>query len=300
MSLSHVGASDPKQWLLVGLFPVFLGLAALEARHFRGTGIYHWRDSLASATLGGCYLLSELLLYPLFVWTVFDWVYGLAPFRIPMNPATFLLLYIAVDFLFYVYHRTSHRVRWFWATHCVHHASEQMNFTTAMRQSALYALALAWLFFLPLSYLGFPREWIFFALALNLAYQFFLHTQWIDRLPAPIEWLFNTPSHHRVHHGRNARYLDRNYGGTFIVFDRLLGTFTPEDPAEQPEYGITRQVHSYNPVYLTVHEWIDLFRDVARPGRIRERLRHFWAPPDWQRPAPTQVPIGSAFAGVEK
>jgi sterol desaturase/sphingolipid hydroxylase (fatty acid hydroxylase superfamily) len=281
--LEHLAISDPKQWVLVILFPVFLALAAAEAIHVRGTAIYKWRDSLASATLGGGYLVTELVLYPLFVWTVFDWVHGLSPLRIETSLASFVLLYIAVDFLFYVYHRTSHRVRWFWATHCVHHASEHMNFTTAMRQSALYPLAMAWIFFLPLAVAGFDREWIFFALALNLAYQFFLHTQCVGKLPAPIEWLFNTPSHHRVHHGRNDRYIDRNYGGTFIVFDRLFGTFTPEDENEKAEYGITRQVHSYNPIYLTLHEWIDMLRDVARPGPLAARLKHLWAPPEWQR-----------------
>ncbi len=281
--IEHVVASDPKQWVLVILFPVFLAIAAAEAIRVRGTGIYKWQDSAASAVLGGAYLISEVLLYPLFVWAIFDRVRELSPFRVEISITSFVLLYIAVDFLFYTYHRTSHRVRLFWATHCVHHASERMNFTTAMRQSALYPLALAWLFFLPLAYAGFDREWIFFALALNLGYQFFLHTQCIGRLPAPIEWLFNTPSHHRVHHGRNARYIDRNFGGTFIVFDRLFDTFTPEADNEKPEYGITRQVHSYNPVYLTLHEWIDLLRDVARPGPLATRLKHLWAPPEWQR-----------------
>ncbi len=281
--LDYVASIDPKQWVLFALFPVFLTLAAAEAIHFRGTAIYKWQDSLASVALGASYLLFEVALYALFVWTIFDWAHGLSPFHIDMSAGWFVVLYVAVDLLFYAYHRTAHRVRWFWATHCVHHSSEHMNFTTAMRQSALYPLAMVWAFFLPLALAGFEREWIFFALALNLAYQFFLHTQWLGRLPAPVEWLFNTPSHHRVHHGRNDRYIDRNFGGTFIVFDRLFGTFTPEDAAENPDYGITRQVYSYNPVYLTMHEWIDMFRDVAKPGPLSVRLKHMWGPPEWRR-----------------
>ncbi len=274
---------DPKQWLLFALLPLFLLLAATEWWHFRGTRIYSLKDSLASVALGVSYLVFELAFYALFVWAIYDWVYGFHLVTIDVGVVSFLVLYVAVDFLFYVYHRTAHRVRWFWASHCVHHASEHMNFTTAMRQSAVYPLAFVWAFFLPLSLAGYPREWIFFALALNLAYQFFLHTQWLDRLPAPLEWLFNTPSHHRVHHGRNERYIDRNYGGTLIIFDRLLGTFTEEDPAEKPDYGITRQVYSFNPVWLTLHEWIDMGRDIARPGVLGQRLKHLWAPPDWQR-----------------
>lgn len=280
----QLSAIDPKQWLLFILFPVFVLVAATEAWHFRGTTVYKLKDTVASVTLGASYLIFELVLYGLFVWAIFDWVYQHRLMTVQINAVSFFLLYLAVDFLFYIYHRTAHRVRWFWASHCVHHASEHMNFTTAMRQSALYPLAFVWMFFLPLTVLGYEKEWIFFALALNLAYQYFIHTQWIDKFPQPIEWLFNTPSHHRVHHGRNDRYIDRNYGGTLIVFDRLFGTFTEEDPQEQPDYGITRQIYSYNPVWLTLHEWVDLYRDMAAPGPIWQRAKHLWAPPDWQRP----------------
>jgi sterol desaturase/sphingolipid hydroxylase (fatty acid hydroxylase superfamily) len=281
--MAQLYSADTKQWLLFGLFPVFLLLAGAEWWHYRGTEIYKLEDSLASASLGASYLVFELVLYALFVWSIYDWVYQFRLATIDIGPVSFCLLYLAVDFLFYVYHRTAHQVRWFWASHCVHHASEHMNFTTAMRQSALYPLAFVWAFFLPLSLIGYEREWIFFALAINLAYQFFLHTQWIDKLPQPVEWLFNTPSHHRVHHGRNPGYIDRNYGGTLIIFDRLLGTFTEEDPREKPEYGITRQVYSYNPVWLTLHEWLDMFGDMRKPGPVKLRLKHLWASPEWQR-----------------
>ncbi len=281
--LAPLSAIDPKQWLLFALFPFFLLVAALEYWHFRGTPVYRLKDTLASATLGVSYLVFEVLLYALFVWAIFDWSYQYRLWTIEINALSFVVLYLLVDLLFYVYHRTAHRVRWFWASHCVHHASEHMNFTTAMRQSTLYPLAFVWAFFLPLSFLGFAREWIFFALALNLAYQYFIHTQWVDKLPKPIEWLFNTPSHHRVHHGRNDRYIDRNYGGTLIIFDRLFGTFTEEDPAERPDYGLARPVYSYNPVWLTLHECVHMFRDMAAAGPWHQRLKHLWAPPDWQR-----------------
>jgi len=274
---------DAKQWLLFGLFPVFLLVAGVEFWHFRGSAVYKLEDSVASIVLGASYLVFEVLLYALFVWSIYDWVYQYRIATIEMSALWFVVLYVLVDFLFFVYHFIAHHVRFFWATHCVHHASEHMNFTTAMRQSTLYPLAAVWAFFLPLALLGFEREWIFFALALNLAYQFFLHTQWVGKLPRPVEWLFNTPSHHRVHHGRNPRYIDRNFGGTLIIFDRLFGTFAAEDPDEKPEYGITRQVYSFNPVELTIHEWRDLWRDISQSGSLAVRLKHLWAGPEWQR-----------------
>ncbi len=274
---------DAKQWLLFALFPVFLLMAGVEFWHFRGSAVYKLEDSVASIVLGASYLIFEVLLYALFVWSIYDWVYQYRIATIEMNALSFAVLYVLVDFLFFVYHFVAHHVRFFWATHCVHHASEYMNFTTAMRQSTLYPLAAIWAFFLPAALLGFEREWIFFVLALNLAYQFFLHTQWVGKLPRPVEWLFNTPSHHRVHHGRNPRYIDRNFGGTLIVFDRMFGTFAAEDPDEKPDYGITRQVYSFNPVELTIHEWRDLWRDMSQSGSLAVRLKHLWAGPEWRR-----------------
>lgn len=281
--LAWLTGIDPKQWLLFALFPLFLFVAALEAWHFRGTQIYNWQDSAASMALGTSYLVGEVLLYALFVWGIYDWCYQFRLTTIDITAWSFLALFLLVDFCFWVYHVTAHKVRFFWATHCVHHASEKMNFTTAMRQSALYPLAAIWAFFLPLTFLGFEREWIFFTLACNLAYQFFIHTQWIDKLPAWFEFVFNTPSHHRVHHGRNELYIDRNFGGTLILFDRLFGTFQAENSDEKPDYGITRQIHSYNPVILVVHEWRDMFRDVLRPGPWGQRLKHLWGRPEWTR-----------------
>jgi len=277
-------AADWKQLLLVGMMPLFALTIVVEAWRFRHTDLYSLKDSLASMTLGGSYVLLEVVVHALFVYALLDWAYGFRLMDIPINGWTFAGLFVLVDLLFYVYHRTSHKVRWFWATHVVHHASEHMNFTTAARQSTLYAFSGAFLFFLPAALLGFAPEWGLFALALNLSYQWFIHTQWVKKLPRPIEFIFNTPSHHRVHHGRNPEYIDTNFGGMLIIWDRLFGTFVEERDDLAPEYGITRQIHSYNPITLTLHEFIDLFRDVARPGPLWLRLKHLWATPEWQRP----------------
>lgn len=293
-------AADAKQLLLVSMMPVFLLTIVAEYWRFRHTDIYDLKDSLASMTLGSSYVLLEVVIYALFVYHLMAWGYSHRLMDIPINGWTFALLFILVDLLFYAYHRTSHRVRWFWATHVVHHASEHMNFTTAARQSTLYAFSGAFLFFLPVAFMGFAPEWGLFALALNLSYQWFLHTQWIRKLPRPIEFIFNTPSHHRVHHGRNEEYIDRNFGGTLIIWDRLFGTFVEEREDLPPEYGITRQVYSYNPVWLTLHEWVDLARDMARPGPLWQRLAHLWMPPEWQRAAPEKQARANEAASMPR
>lgn len=287
-AISAYEAADAKALFLVAMLPIFALTIVLEAWRFRGTDIYSLKDSMASMTLGASYVLLEVVVNALFVYAVLDWVYSYRVMTISMNAWTFLLLFVLVDFLFYVYHYTAHKVRWFWATHVVHHASEHMNFTTAGRQSTLYAFSGLFLFFLPAALLGFAPEWGLFALAVNLSYQWFIHTQWVKKLPRVIEFIFNTPSHHRVHHGRNPEYIDRNFGGTLIIWDRLFGTFVEEREDLPPEYGITRQIHSYSPVTLTLHEFIALFRDMAQPGPLWLRLKHLWATPEWQRPEATE------------
>lgn len=286
--------TDAKDWFLLGLIPLFALTVAIEWLALRKRpGVFTLRDSLASMNVGGLYLVGDLLLLVFAVVPALHVVYAHRIATIPITGWTFAALYVAVDFSFYVFHRASHRIRWFWCAHVVHHASEHMNFTTAMRQSLFYNVAGQWLFFAPLVWLGFEPVWVVFALSLDLGFQFFLHTQGVVKLPAAIEFIFNTPSHHRAHHGRNPVYIDRNYGGTFIVFDRLFGSFVPEDTEREPvDYGIVRQVHSDNPLWLNLHEWVDMFTDARRPGTLSQRLKHLWAPPEWERPgmAPAAQP----------
>jgi sterol desaturase/sphingolipid hydroxylase (fatty acid hydroxylase superfamily) len=289
-ALTH---ADWREMILFALSPVFalaLGLEwwratrqpAMAPRRSDARPVYGGADTQTSIALGGTYNLIELAWLSLLIWPAMDAVAKVGLPRLDMTLTGFVLLYVAVDALYYAFHRASHRIRWFWCAHVVHHGSEHMNLSTAMRQSWLYAFAGHWLFYLPLVWIGVDPRWVWAALSLNLAYQFFVHTQMVDKLPAPIEWLFNTPSHHRAHHGRNPRYIDCNYGGTFIVFDRLFGSFVPE--TEAVDYGLVHPVHSANPLWLTVQEWVAMARDVARPGPWTERLKHLWAPPEWQRP----------------
>lgn len=272
---------DPRDWLLLLLSPLFMLFVAAEWWRWRKTSIYDWRDSLNSLNIGGSYLLLDVLLVIFAVLPVMNWIYTHRLLTATITPWSFAALYFGVDFCYYLFHRASHRIRWFWCAHVVHHGSEHMNFTTAMRQSWFYTFAGNWLFYTPMVWLGFEPRWVLLALSINLAYQFFVHTQWVDKLPAALEFIFNTPSHHRAHHGRNPQYIDRNYGGTLIIFDRLFGTFVNED--EAVDYGLVHPVSGNNLLWLNAHEWVALFRDISQPDSWWMKFKHAWAPPEWRR-----------------
>lgn len=281
----HSPDVDWKQVILIGASPIFLIAFAIEWRVMRGRGRreqFFWKDVLANVNLGGAYQLFELVAYVFFTAAAVGWIYRHRLFDFPVNGWTILPLFIAEEFCYYWYHRTSHRVRWFWSAHVVHHSGERMNMTTAMRQSLLYSITGWWLFFMPMVVLGVPPAVVFVLYACNLVYQFFIHTESVGRLHPAIEYVFNTPSAHRVHHGRNPQYIDKNYGGVLIVFDRWFGTYEPE--GEKVEYGIaTRQPRSFNLLTLNFHEFIDMWKDVLRPGPLPQRLKHLVMPPEWTR-----------------
>ena len=287
MALLVIEKLSSSQLLMMLALPLVLGLAAVEWFHFRGTDKYNIRDSAASLVMGASYVLvSEGLVLALLVYPAYDWIYNYRLFTQSTTPLSILGLFMLVDFLFYLFHLAAHRIRFLWGVHEVHHASEHFNFTVAFRQSMLYAFVGVYLFFVPALLLGFPPHWVLLMLAANLVFQIFPHTQWFGRFPAPIEWLLNTPSNHRVHHGRNPRYVDRNMGGVLMVWDHLFGTYAAEDPDEAPEYGVVALKGSspgYNPITLTLREYRDMLRDMAAPGPLSQRLKHLWAPPEWQR-----------------
>jgi len=277
---------DWKQVLLIGMSPIFLLAFAIEWQVMKGRGQreqFYWKDIAANLSLGGAYQVFELVAHALFTAAAVTWFYQHRLFDIPVNLWTLPLMLLGVEFCYYWFHRTSHRVRWFWSAHVVHHSGERMNMTTAMRQSLLYSITGWWLFFMPLVLLGVSPAVVFFLYAVDLSYQYFVHTESVKKLHPWIEYFFITPSHHRVHHGRNRQYIDRNFGGILIIFDRLFGSFEPE--VEKVDYGIPRQVKSYNFIVLNFHEFIDMWKDVLRPGPLLTRLKHLWAPPEWTREA---------------
>lgn len=275
---------DWKQVFLIGMTPIFLIALVLEfgMQKKRGRGDqFPLKEIVANLSLGAGYQIAEALMWLAINGAIFAWVYQHRLFDIPVNGWTILPIFVLVEFCYYWFHRSSHRIRWFWAAHVPHHSGEVMNFSTAMRQSLLNAFVGIYVFYLPPVVLGVPPAVVMFCLAVDLAYQYFVHTESVSRLPAWCEYIFNTPSNHRVHHGRNARYIDKNYGGVLIIFDRWFGTWEPE--TEAVDYGIPSQIKSYNFLVLNLHEFVDLWRDVLAPGPLRQRLKHFWMPPDWRR-----------------
>jgi sterol desaturase/sphingolipid hydroxylase (fatty acid hydroxylase superfamily) len=267
-------------WLGV-LLAVLLGAATLEGLvlSWRRPGSYDWRayfSSIADAVLRRLVdALGLSVAAPLLAWA---WQHRLT--TLSMDTVTaFMLLFLGQEFCYYWYHRTAHRVRWFWATHAVHHSPNQLSLATAVRLGATGKLTGTALFFAPLIWLGFPPLAVFATLALNLLYQFWIHAAWIPKLWAPIEWLFNTPAHHRVHHASNPEYLDCNYGGVLIVFDRLFGSFVSERADIALRYGLTTPLHSYNPLRIALHEWINLARDLAAARSWRTRWQALFGAP---------------------
>ncbi len=279
---------DWKQVVLIGMSPVFLIAFAIEWQVMKGRSKrdrFHFKEIVANLALGGSYQIFEVIAHGLFVAVAVGWFYQHRLFDFAVNGWNIIPIFIGVEFCYYWFHRTSHRVRWFWSAHVVHHTGEHMNFTMAMRQSLLYPITGWWLFFMPLVLLGVPPAVVFFLYAVDLSYQYFVHTDSIGKLPAWYEFIFDTPANHRVHHGKNAQYIDKNYGGVLIIFDRIFGTWEPE--VEPEIYGIAvRQPKSYNFITLNFHEFLDMWKDVMRPGTIWQRLRHLWMPPEWERPQP--------------
>jgi sterol desaturase/sphingolipid hydroxylase (fatty acid hydroxylase superfamily) len=188
-----------------------------------------------------------------------------------------ILLFFADDFTFYWHHRLSHEIRMLWTAHVNHHSSEDYNLSTALRQSPTeYIYKKIWWIWMPL--LGFHPLMILTMMQLNLIYQFWIHTETIGRLGF-FEKVFNTPSHHRVHHGSNVAYLDRNYGGILIIWDRLFNTFKEED--EPVKFGITKNIHTYNLLKITFHELKAMVKDIRRSHKIGDKLRYLFLSPGW-------------------
>ena len=260
--------------------PAFIGLMAIEylasrraAKAVRG---YEPKDTAASLSMGiGNVVLSfgsKVMALALFAWCYEHRVADLG-----VTSIAWLLLIPLEDLCYYWFHRMHHEVRFLWAAHENHHSSQHYNLSTALRQSWTTPFT-GMLFWTPLAFLGFSPAMIFTAQAISLIYQFWIHTELVDRM-GPFEWIFNTPSHHRVHHGRNLAYLDRNHGGILIIWDRLFGTFEPE--REAVDYGLTKNIHTFNPVRIAFHEFASLGRDMASAGSIGDALRYALLPPGW-------------------
>ena len=266
--------------------PVFVGLLVLEILSYRflpgdGERGYELRDTTTSLSMGMGSLIVGVP-WKLVVLVISAGVHQLSPWQLPMDTWwAWGLLFVADDLAYYWFHRLHHEVRVLWASHVVHHSSQYYNLSTALRQSWTPMTSMP--FWLPLALVGFPPWAILTQQAISLIYQFFLHTERVDRLWRPVEWVFNTPSHHRVHHASNQTYLDRNYGGILIVWDRLFRSFAPE--TEKVVYGLTTNIATYNPVRVAFGSFAGLARDMRSATRWRDRLGYAFRHPGWT-PAP--------------
>jgi sterol desaturase/sphingolipid hydroxylase (fatty acid hydroxylase superfamily) len=201
---------------------------------------------------------------------------------IPLTVASVVACFLLDDLRYYFHHRIAHRCRWPWAMHVTHHSSTHFNLAVALRQGWTKHFSGTTFLKIPLVLIGFDPLVVIFCGALNAIYQFFLHTQTIDKLPAWFEAVFNTPSHHRVHHGKNPQYLDRNYAGTLIIWDKMFGTFAAEDPNDLPEFGLVKDIETLNPLKIIFHEYWNVVKDVFTPGlTLMQRVLYVVAPPGW-------------------
>src|SRR5215470_9867891 len=258
---------------------------------------YNWRAYLASLAdaLGRQYIVLTFFTLSLAT-PAFDLARSHRLFTIQLDSAVAVVaLLVGQDFCYYWFHRCSHRTRWFWATHAVHHSSNDVNLAAAYRFGWTGRLTGASIFCVPLVWLGFEPAPVFIASAVNLLYQFWLHTEWIPKL-GWLEYVLNTPSHHRVHHAANPEYLDHNYGGVFIIFDRIFGTFVAERDDLPCRYGLVQPLRSNNPIVIAFHEWIALARDLRHARSWRERWWYLVGPPGWE-PDHEQSARGTAFEG---
>lgn len=194
---------------------------------------------------------------------------------------SFLVLFVGLEFCYYWYHRAAHRVRWFWCNHAVHHSPNELNLGTAYRIGMFGKLTGTFLFFAPLVWLGFDPHLIFIAVSVNLLYQFWIHATWIPKL-GWLEGILNTPSAHRVHHGANPEYVDTNYGGVLVIFDRLFGTYAAERDDLPPRYGLVKPLYSHNPLRVEFHQWIELCKDLWSARSPAQVLGYLLMPPGWR------------------
>jgi sterol desaturase/sphingolipid hydroxylase (fatty acid hydroxylase superfamily) len=269
---------DPVQYAVPAF--ILLVLAEMLVARMRDRRRYEPRDTLTSLLLGFGSTIAGVIVGGT-IYAAMAWLYQFRFFTIGWQWYWFAICFVIDDLAYYAFHRSAHRVRWFWASHVIHHSSQHYNLSTALRQTWTGFISLSFAFRLPLVLLGFHPAMILFVGGINLIYQFWIHTEAIGRMPRWFEAVMNTPSHHRVHHAINPRYLDSNYAGVFIMWDRMFGSFVPEREDDRPVYGIVKQLGSFNLLWAATHEWVGIARDVWSAPGLANKLRYALMPPGW-------------------
>jgi len=261
------------------VFAMLLEFFVASAKNLKS---YTAKDAFSSIAMG----LGNVFIgfvSKLFVFAALYYVYeNLRIFTIPITWWSFIILFFLDDFSYYWFHRTSHENRFFWASHVVHHSSKHYNLSTALRQTWTGSFY-SFIFWLWLPLIGFHPGMIIFQMSISLLYQFWIHTELIQKMPKWIELFFNTPSHHRVHHGSNPIYLDKNHAGILIIWDKLFGTFQPELKSEKVQYGLVVNIKTYNPIFIAFNEWGALFKDLNTKNiSVKDRIKYLYKPPGWK------------------
>lgn len=285
-AVNYIALSIPVFFLLIGV--------ELLISRLQHTQLYRFNDAVTNLNCGiGQQVLGVFL--KAFVLLLYVGVYE--RFRIADMPSTVLvwvLLFIGVDFFYYWFHRATHQISVLWGSHVVHHQSEEYNLTVALRQ-AWFQSAFSAFFYLPLAFMGFDPIMFVTVNSFQTLYQFWIHTKTINKLPRWFEYVLNTPSHHRVHHGVNPKYIDRNHGGTLIIFDRMFGTFQEEE--EEVVYGVTMQPNSWNPFWLNIEYWVWLWQTFKTAPTASDRWQVLFSTPGWR---PTTAETGATGNKTDK
>jgi len=261
--------------------PFFVLLIVLEiiVTSRRKMESYEFKDAAASITMGLGNVFINFLFKALILLLITVIYQNFRLFTIPFTWWAWILVFFADDFSYYWMHRISHENRFFWASHVVHHSSKRYNLSTALRQTwtGLFSV----IFWLWMALIGFHPLMILTQMSISLLYQFWIHTEAIDKLPKWFEAIFNTPSHHRVHHATNPQYLDRNHAGILIIWDKLFGTYEPE--LEKPVYGLIANIDTFNPITIAFKEWASLFNDFfMSKTSLTNKFKYFLKPPGWK------------------
>ncbi|MFZ4057037.1 MAG: sterol desaturase family protein [Ferruginibacter sp.] len=275
--------------LILYAIPFFVISLSVEAwfSYKANKHLYETKDTFASLGLGIGNVLSGFITKAI-IFGLYTFLYKYRLFNLDAGTWWFwVLLLFADDFSYYWFHRTSHSVSYFWASHVVHHSSQRYNLAAALRQTWTGNLSGAFLFWAWLPLIGFDPILVLLMQQISLIYQFWIHTETIDKLPKPIEFIFNTPSHHRVHHGSDLKYLDKNHAGIFIIWDRMFGTFKLEE--ERPHYGLTKNIESNNPAYIALITWGNLIQKAAGSGSIVTAVKYFIKAPGWSHDGSTKT-----------
>jgi len=241
--------------------------------------LYETKDTFTSLGLGIGNVITGFFTKAL-IFGLFTFLYNHRLFTLDAGVWWYwVVLFFADDFSYYWFHRISHHVNYFWASHVVHHSSQHYNLAAALRQTWTGNATGAFLFWAWMPLVGFHPIWILFMQQISLIYQFWIHTETVNKLPAPVEFIFNTPAHHRVHHGSDLKYLDKNHAGILIIWDRLFGSFQREE--ERPVYGLTKNIESYNPALIAFKTWGELFKKAYASGSVKNGFYYFIKAPGW-------------------